>query len=188
MEPWGILGLTWILVWRLQFRTTRSRPLLRKDEIRSHTSPHVPYDSSLWKKQHVTTHWKLWIYQVHSSSGPGPINNTSISIRVRWSKTMLEITRVTSLSFTSFSKILLTKENKNNRAVVFSNRPYPQQSQKQGPQMRPSNDLENKIISDTYWRVQLVCMKVQTHSVSQSPMEYNENQMPLVNKGWLWPS
>ena len=188
MKPWGILGLTWILVWKLQFRTTWSRPLLRKDEIRSHASRHVPYDSSLWKKQHAAPHWKLWIYQVHSSSGPGPINNTCISIRVRWSKTMLEITKeVTSLSFTSFAKILLTKENKNNRAVVFSNRPYPQ-SQNLGPQMRPSNDLENKIISDTYWKVQLVCMKVQTHSVSQSPMEYNENQMPLMNKGWLWPS
>ena len=26
--------------------------------------------------------------------------------------------------------------------------------------MRPSNNLENKTISDSYWRVQLVCMKV----------------------------
>ena len=30
--------------------------------------------------------------------------------------------------------------------------------------MKPSNNLENKTPSDTYWRVQLVWKKVQTHS------------------------
>ena len=30
--------------------------------------------------------------------------------------------------------------------------------------MRPSNNLENKTLSDVYWRVQLVYRKVQTHS------------------------
>ena len=30
--------------------------------------------------------------------------------------------------------------------------------------MRPSNNLENKTPSDTYWRVQLVCVKVQIHN------------------------
>ena len=127
---------------------------------------------------------------IKSTARVAPDLLTTLAFLLEWDdlKPCWKSQEVTSLSFTSFSKILLTKENKNNRAVVFSNWPYPQQSQKQGPQMRPSNDLENKIISDTYWRVQLVCMKVQTHSVSQSPMEYNENQMPLVNKGWLWPS
>ena len=30
--------------------------------------------------------------------------------------------------------------------------------------MKPSNNLENKTPSDTYWRAQLVCMKLQTHN------------------------
>ena len=32
--------------------------------------------------------------------------------------------------------------------------------------MRPSKTLKNKTLLDTYWRVQLICMKVQTHSSS----------------------
>ena len=36
--------------------------------------------------------------------------------------------------------------------------------------MRPSNNLENKIPSDAYWRVQLVCKKVQAYSSLESPL------------------
>ena len=42
-----------------------------------------------------------------------------------------------------------------------------------GPPMRPSNNLENKNTSDTYWRVQLI---VQAHSTLEQPLEYNEEQ------------
>ena len=41
--------------------------------------------------------------------------------------------------------------------------------------MRPCNNLENKTLSDTYWGVQLVCMKVQTHSSLEPPLEYNQD-------------
>ena len=53
--------------------------------------------------------------------------------------------------------------------------------------MKPSNNLENKAPSDTYWRVQLVCKKVQAHSFLEPPLEYNQDQMPLTNEGSLWP-
>ena len=53
--------------------------------------------------------------------------------------------------------------------------------------MKPSNNLENKTPSDTYWRVQLVCKKVQAHSFLEPPLEYNQDQLPLTNKGSLWP-
>ena len=53
--------------------------------------------------------------------------------------------------------------------------------------MKPSNNLQNKIPSDTYWRVQLVCKKVQVHSSSEPPLEYNQDQMGLTNPGLLWP-
>ena len=49
--------------------------------------------------------------------------------------------------------------------------------------MRPSNNLENKIASDTYCRVQLVCMKVQVHSSLEPPLEYNHQALSgdLIN-------
>ena len=50
--------------------------------------------------------------------------------------------------------------------------------------MRPSNNLENETLSDTYWRVQLVCLKVQAHSLEplEIPLEHNQDRTPLTNK------
>ena len=41
--------------------------------------------------------------------------------------------------------------------------------------MKPSNNLENKIPSDTYWRVVLVCKKVQARSSLEPPLEHNQD-------------
>ena len=51
--------------------------------------------------------------------------------------------------------------------------------------MRPLINLENKTLSDTYWKVQLLCIKVHTHSSLEPPLEYNQDQMPLINQGLL---
>ena len=51
--------------------------------------------------------------------------------------------------------------------------------------MQPSNNLENKTLSDTYWKVQLVHMKAQSHSSLVPPLEYNQDQTPLMNQGSL---
>ena len=40
--------------------------------------------------------------------------------------------------------------------------------------MRPSNNFENKTLSNTYGRVQLECMKVQAHSSIEPPLEFNQ--------------
>ena len=48
--------------------------------------------------------------------------------------------------------------------------------------MRTSKNLENNIPSDTYWRVQLVFIKVQTYSSSRPPLEYNQDLMSSANK------
>ena len=40
-------------------------------------------------------------------------------------------------------------------------------------------NLKNKIRSYTYWKVQLVYMKVQVHSFSEPPLEYNQGYMPF---------
>ena len=48
------------------------------------------------------------------------------------------------------------------------------------------NNLENKTSSGTYWRVQLVCKKVQTHSSLESLMEYKIwFILNVVHHGWL---
>ena len=52
--------------------------------------------------------------------------------------------------------------------------------------MKASNNLEKKSPSDAYWRVQLVCVKVQVHSSSELPQEYNQNQTNLTNQKFLW--
>ena len=44
--------------------------------------------------------------------------------------------------------------------------------------MKPSNNLENKTLSETYWRVQLVCMNVETHSSLES--------LSIRTKGLWW--
>ena len=51
--------------------------------------------------------------------------------------------------------------------------------------MRRPNNLENKNLSDIYQRVKLVCMKVQAHSSLEPPLEYNQDQMPLMNQDLL---
>ena len=53
--------------------------------------------------------------------------------------------------------------------------------------MKPFNNLENKTPSDTYWRVLLVCKKVQAHSSLEPPLEYNQDQTSLTNQDLLWP-
>ena len=44
--------------------------------------------------------------------------------------------------------------------------------------MRPSSNPENKTLSDTYWKVQLVCTKVQALHSLEPPLEYNQDQTP----------
>ena len=51
--------------------------------------------------------------------------------------------------------------------------------------MKPSNNLENKALSEIYRKVQLVAMKVQAHSSLEPPLECSQDQMPLMNQGSL---
>ena len=53
--------------------------------------------------------------------------------------------------------------------------------------MKPSNNVENKTPPDTYWRIQLVCKKVQAHSSLEPPLEYSQDQTPLTNQVSLLP-
>ena len=52
--------------------------------------------------------------------------------------------------------------------------------------MQPFNNMEKKIPSDTYQRVQLVCMKAQVHNSLEPPLEYIQGQTLLTSQGYLW--
>ena len=45
--------------------------------------------------------------------------------------------------------------------------------------MRPSSSLENQIPSSKYWKVQLVSLKIQAHTFSEPPQEYNFRQIKI---------
>ena len=53
--------------------------------------------------------------------------------------------------------------------------------------MSLSNNLENTILSDTHWTVQLVQMKVKAQISQEPSLEHNQDQMPSRNQGWLKP-
>ena len=46
--------------------------------------------------------------------------------------------------------------------------------------MRTSNNLENKTLPDMYWKLQLVCMKVQAKSSLEPQMGYNQDQIKYL--------
>ena len=45
--------------------------------------------------------------------------------------------------------------------------------------------MENKPPSDTYWRVQLVCKKVQAHSTLEPPLEFNQGPDVFDRSGFI---
>ena len=51
--------------------------------------------------------------------------------------------------------------------------------------MRLSNNVEHKTTSDTYWRVQLVCMNLQAQSSLEAPLDYNQDQMLFMSESWF---
>ena len=86
-----------------------------------------------------------------------------------------------------FFKYFTNHRKKTNRAIVFSFISFANILKIQGPPMRPAYNLENKTLSETYERVQLVCLKVQGHSSLEPPLEYSQYQTALMNQGSLWP-
>ena len=138
----------------------------------------------------------LGYIKCHSSSSSRPVKSPSNSIRQNyqkicsWSrkpKTILEISKkitflwvIINTNIYKFFKDFTKHKKKTNMAIVFSCRPFPNI---QGPLMRPS----------TFWKTRHIlksltkCMKVQAHNSLEPPLEYNQDQVPLMNQGSLWP-
>ena len=117
----------------------------------------------------------------YSSSGPRPIKSPSDSIRYssqkicNWSrrpKTIPEIKNITLFLVINnpitykFFKDFTNRRKKTNSTIVFSCRYFPSILKYRDHRW----NLENKTPSDTYWRVQLVCVKVQIHNSLEPPL------------------
>ena len=53
--------------------------------------------------------------------------------------------------------------------------------------MTIDEDFQKYGKQDFSWRAQLICMKIEAHSSSEPPVEYNQDQAPLRNQDWSWP-
>ena len=164
METGGTPALTGYSCQDFPSRTTRSRLLLRKDERSLNIWPKISQDLGLWRRPACQTLSKaLDISSATARAASDLLKNQLIlpdtTVRKsavdreglkpywkpekrphfsRWSTILLLI---------SLSKALLTTERRLTGRWI------------QGPPVSFCKTLKNKILSDTHWRVQQVCMK-----------------------------
>ena len=168
MEPWGTPALTGYCCEDFPSRTTQSRLLLRKDEIRPNLTRNFIGLKFVKKTSMPNLNKSIRYIKCYSLSSARPIkthrnsnkyNCRKICSSSRRRKTIFEIIEKAMLLWVinkpiihKFFKEFTNHWKKTNSAVV-------------------SNNLENKIPSNTYWRVQLACMKTQAHISSEPPHE-----------------
>ena len=164
--------------------------------------------NSIWirfvKKASMSNTVKSLAYIKHYSlSSPRPVKCPCSSIRYNcqkicdWSREDLKpywksekrpnISKwSTILLFTSLSKTLLTT-GKILTGQYFLAVDFSPTFLYTGTANETCQQSGKKNLSDTYWRAQLLCTKVQTHSSLEPPLECNHNHTPLMNQGSLWP-
>ena len=141
MNPWGNPALAGYSCEDIPSRTTRSRLLVRKEEIRPHVWPEIPKDLSVWIRPVCQTLSKALDISSPTArvASPAPGKSPTNSIRYQkicsWSrtpKTILEIKKmatflkvINSSIIYKFFKDFTNHGKKTNRAVVFSSRPFP---------------------------------------------------------------
>ena len=85
-----------------------------------------------------------------------------------------------------FFKDFTNHRKKTKKVVAFSCRPFPNILKYRDHQWDFLKS-ENKTPSDKYWIVLLVCMKNQALNSLEPLLEYNQDQMSLINQSLLWP-
>ena len=127
MELWGTPALTGYSCEDFPSRTTRSRLLLRKEEIRPNISPETPYDLSLWRRPTSQTLSKAlgissataWVapdlFKTLAILSDTTVRRSAIGqgdLRSYWNKKKMPYFSrwSTILLFASFSKTLLITE------------------------------------------------------------------------------
>ena len=201
IKSWGTTVLTGYSWEHLPLRTTWSHQLLRKEEITKYLTWNS-IDLSLWSRAACLTLSKA--LDISSATAqvdpqllkaPAILSDTTVrrsavdqeDLKPYWeSEKKPNFSRwSTILSFTSFSNTLLTTEKRltgqflavNLSPAFLNTGAIAETFQQSGKQ----DSL------DTYWRVQLVCKKVQAHGSLEPPLRYNQDQTPFINQGWLWP-
>ena len=176
MDLWGTPALTRCCCEDFPSRTTWSWLLLKIEEIRANVWLENQWDLRLWRSPACQTLSKA-LDMSSATDGAAPDLLKALAIlsntTVKRSQSIVNIIEKTAFFSVINNAIIykffkdLTVRKKTNWAVVFSCRLFPQHSSIQAP---PSKNLENETTSDSYWRVQLVYMKVQAHSSLKPPM------------------
>ena len=123
MEPWGTLALTGYSCEDFPSRTTRSRLLLRKEEIRPNIWPEIPSDLSLWRRPACQTLSKIYI-KCHNSSSPRLVKSPSNSISYNCEKICSWSRRPKTIGVSKSLKDFFNHRKKTSGPVVFSCRPF----------------------------------------------------------------
>ena len=145
----------------------------------------------------------LGYIKYYSWSSSRPVKNFSNSIRyncqkicswLRRSKAILEIRKkvkflqvINNPIIYKLFKDFTEDRKKTNTAVFFLAANLSSAFLNTGTTDETSKNLENKTPIDTFWRVQLVCMKVWAHRSLEPPLKHSQDQTSLMNQGLLWP-
>ena len=201
IKSWGTTVLTGYSWEHLPLRTTWSHQLLRKEEITKYLTWNS-IDLSLWSRAACLTLSKA--LDISSATAqvapqllkaPAILSDTTVrrsavdqeDLKPYWeSEKNPHFSRwSTILLFTSFSNTSLTTERRLtgqflvvNLSPIFLNT---------GAIVETFQQSGEQDSSDTCWKVQLVCKKVQAHGSLEPPLRYNQVQTPFTNQGRLWP-
>ena len=175
-------SINWIFLWRLAIQNYSKSSITQKRENKTKYLTWNSIRLKFVKTSMPNPVESLGYIKCYSSSSPRPVKCPSNSIRYNykkiWSwlrrpKTILNSEKWQQFSrwsiillFTSFSNNLPTERRLTDSTFLNTG--------------TTDETLENKTPSNTYWRVQLVCEKVQAHSSLELPLEFNQNQ------GSLW--
>ena len=179
-QEWRNSSINWILLSPRLLIQNHSK--LSITEKRKNKAKYLTRNSTtlkLVKANMPNTVKSLGYIKCYSSSSPRPVKSHSTTIRYNcqkiysWSrrpKTTLEIRNQKATFLLDINNSIIYKFFKE-----FSNH------------RKKTNRVVNKTPSDAYWRVQLVCKKVQAHSSLEPLLECIQNQTPLINQGSSWP-
>ena len=199
MDPWGIPALTGYSYTDFSSITTHSHLLLIKDKLNPNTQPEIPQDLSLWRRPacHILSK-ALNISSATALAAP----NLLQTLTILWDTTIRRSTVYqddlkpywkskqrphffrwsTNLSFKSSYKDFTIHGKKTNWAVISSCRHLIFLNTRTTDQaFKQSRDLP----SNTYWRVHLVCIKVQVHlrttmGIQSGPDVFDKSRLDMT--------
>ena len=159
--------IIWIFLQRIPIQNHSKLPIAEElDEIRQTSNWNLIRLELVNKARMLNPMTILGHIKCYSLNSPRPNEIPSNSIRNNWQKICSWLRRpetipkirkqskfikVINTAITSFSKILLKQKGDQHGGSFWLQLSY-KHSWIQGQQTRPSNNLKNKILSDTHWR------------------------------------